>query len=300
MAVLGAGVLCVTLTAVQDRAVQQSIPSIRVDVDLVLVNVTVTDTRNRFVGGLSKEHFRIWEDKVEQDIQYFSNEDTPVSLGVVFDESGSMGGRSPSSLTPQQRTRIQETKLQAFNCLKDSLREDEFFLIEFSSQPQVTADFTDDPARLKEKIFFAGAGGRTALWDAVYLGVAKVQEGQYPRKALLVTSDGDDNNSRYTLGQLKTILREQDVRIYTTAANATLDGLNSLSTLTGGAVLRSSNTCEELKAELRNQYVIGYRPTNRSKDGEFRRITVRINADRLPKGFPGLSVRARQGYYATP
>jgi len=279
----------------------QSNRTIRVDVDLVLINVTVTDSRNRFVEDMSKEHFRVFEDKVEQEILTFSNEDAPVSLGIVFDRSGSMGGgKASAKLPPGFRGRLDEMRSTAYSCLKDALRDDEYFLLEFSDTPQVVADFTTDLTNLKEKLLFVGANGRTALWDAIYSGVAKVREGTHARKALLVLTDGQENNSRYTLGQLKSMLREEDVRIYSYGPDVQFDGLNSLSEISGGRVFRSSSPCKELEAELRTQYVLGYRPTNRSKDGEFRKVTVRVNTDSLPKNISGLTVRARQGYYATP
>jgi Ca-activated chloride channel family protein len=282
---------------------QQSPPlQIRVDVDLVLVNVTVTDSRSRFVEGMRREHFRIWEDKVEQDIVTFSNEDAPVSLGIILDRSGSMGEKKiPSNASPQYRDKFEEMRTTAFSCLKGGIRDDEYFLIEFSNSPQVVADFTNDMSKLREKLLFSGPGGFTALWDAIYLGAAQVEKGTHPRKALLVLTDGLENNSRYTLSQLKNVLREQDVRIYSYGGgNVTFDGLNSLTSITGGRTFMGSNPCKELEAELRTQYVIGYRPTNRTKDGEFRRITVRIKSEGLPKNISGLTVRARQGYFATP
>jgi|SRR5688572_11583900 len=278
--------------------------AIRVDVDLVLANVTVTDKRNRFVQGLSKEHFRIFEDKVEQEIQTFSNEEAPITLGIVIDRSGSMGEKSvsktPPVVAPQIRAKLDKMRETAYSCLRTGLREDEYFLVEFSGTPEVVADITNDMSRLREKLLFTGAGGRTALWDAIYLGASKVQEGTHSRKALLVLTDGLENNSRYTLSQIKEVLREQDVRVYSYGGNVTFDGLNALTELSGGRTFLGSSPCKQLEAELRSQYVIGYRPTNRQKDGEFRRINVRINSESLPKGLSGLNIRARQGYFATP
>ena len=284
---------------------QQSNRTIRVDVDLVLVNVTVTDSRGRFVQGMSKEHFRIWEDKVEQEIVHFGNEDASVSLGVIFDRSGSMGTMSNKRYAPGFGGVIDWMRSTAFSCLKNALKDDEYFLIEFANSPTLAADFTDDLSKIKENLLFIGANGRTALWDAIYAGVTKVQEGQHPRKALLILTDGRENNSRYTLAQLKSVLREQDVRIYSFDPRAAwpevlYDGLDSLAEMSGGRVFRSASPCSELEAELRSQYILGYRPTNRAKDGEFRKITVRTNSESFPKNLSGLTVRVRQGYYATP
>jgi Ca-activated chloride channel family protein len=295
-AVLFGGVLVAALVARDDILARQSIPNITVDVDVVLVNVAVTDHLNRFVGGMSQKHFRIFEDKVEQEILTVSHEDAPISLGIIFDRSGSMGAKRPGT----GGFAIDNTRLAALNCLRDGLRDDQYFLVEFSNTPQVTRDFTSDLSRLRENILFVGAGGRTALWDAIYMGVNKMEKGIHPRKALLVLTDGLENSSRYSLGQIRRLLLEQDVRIYSYGTNATFDGLTGLSTATGGAILRSNTSCEELRADLRNQYVIGYRSTNRNKDGQFRRISVRINPAAFPKAFPDLKVRAKEGYFAAP
>ena len=302
--------LCIVLLWVSLLAGQGAAPappiqtnrSIRVDVDLVLVNVTVTDRYGRFVQGLSKEHFQVWEDKVEQEIATFSGEDTPVSLGIILDRSGSMGVTKPRATDSRSPSILDEARSYAFECLKDGIREDEYFLVEFSSKAQVVADFTNDLSRLREKLLFVEAGGRTALWDAIYAGVAKSQDGMYTRKALLVLTDGLENNSRYTLFNLKEVLRERDVRIYGVNAtpNVQFDGLAQLIELSGGRSFGSSNPCQELAADLKNQYVLGYRPTNRASDGAFRKITVRLDPSSLPKGVSDLSVRARAGYYAAP
>jgi Ca-activated chloride channel family protein len=293
---LFSGVLAAALVVREDILARQSVPNIRVDVDMVLVNVSVTDSLNRFVGGLTQKHFRIFEDRVEQEILTLSHEDAPISLGIIFDRSGSMGAKRPGT----RGLAIDNTKLAAFSCLRDGLRDDQYFLIEFSKTPQVTRDFTNDPTRLRENILFVGAGGRTALWDAIYMGVTKMEKGIHPRKALLVLTDGLENNSRYSLGQIKKLLLEQDVRIYSYGANVTFDGLTSLSSATGGGILRANSNCGELRADLRNQYVIGYRSTNRNKDGQFRRISVRINPAAFRKATPDLKVRAKEGYFAAP
>jgi Ca-activated chloride channel family protein len=271
----------------------QPLRTINVDVDLVLVNATVTDARNRFVKDLSKEHFRLWEDKVEQEITHFNAEDSPVSLGIVFDRSGSMGSKQP-----RPGESISQNRAQVYTCLRDTLKDDEYFLIEFSDRPELIIDFTRDPSRLMEKLAFLGAGGSTALWDAIYMGVAKLQHRTNPRKGLLVLTDGLENHSRYSLSDLKRAVRETDVRIYNFyRQEVQWDGMQSLADITGGSVFRSSNPCKELAADLRNQYVIGYRPTNRATDGAWRDISVKLNTASLP-GISNLSVRARKGYYA--
>jgi len=285
----------------------QSTRGIQVDVDLVLVNVTVTDSRNRFVQGLSKENFQVWEDKVEQQITTFEREDSPVSLGIVIDKSGSMGGKRPPAVASGSRilppstwqTLIDGARSSAYSCLQDGLRDDEYFMIEFADSPQIVADYTNNVSELKEKLLFLGAGGSTALWDAIYAGVAKLQDATNPRKALLVLTDGLENHSRYSLSELKNALRERDVRIYTMdRVEVQVDGLQQLVKQSGGRVFRSASPCKELAAELRNQYLIGYRSTNRAKDGAWRDIRVRISSTDLPREMSNLTARARAGYFA--
>ena len=271
---------------------------INLDVKMVLVTVTVTDKHNRFVQGLQKENFQVWEDKFEQTPIHFSSETTPVTLGIVLDKSGSMGGRRPKAgaAPPSLQDRMITT---AASCLREGTRVDEYFLLEFSSSPMITADFTSDISKLGERLVFMDAGGSTALWDAIYLGVRKLEDASNPRKALLVLTDGRENRSRYSLAELKGLLREQDVRIYSMdRVEVQIDGLAQLSDLTGGRVFRSSEPCKELSADLRNQYVIGYRPTNGASDGAWRDIRVRIRPEGLPKEMSDLNVRARKGYYA--
>jgi Ca-activated chloride channel family protein len=271
---------------------------IDLDVKMVLVTATVTDKHNRFVQGLKEENFQIWEDKVEQKVKTFSSETTPLTLGIILDKSGSMGGHhiSPGGTPP---TLQDQAISMATSCLREGTREDEYFLLEFSDRPMITADFTHDVSQLSQRLVFMDGGGMTALWDAIYLGVRKIENASNTRKALLVLSDGNENKSRYSLSDLKGALREQDVRIYSMDRVAVqFDGLAQLSDITGGRVFRSSNPCKELSADLRNQYVLGYYPTNRASDGSWRNLRVAVRQEGLPKELSDLNVRARKGYYA--
>src|SRR3989449_2622155 len=155
--------------------------TLKVDVDLVLVNATVTDSLNRYVSGLEKEHFQIWEDKLEQKIEYFSAEDVPISLGVIFDVSGSM------------KDKISTARDAAVTFLKTGNPEDEYFLVEFANRPEVAEDFTTDVTRLQNRLIFTPAKGMTAMNDSVYLGLEKLKEGNNPKKALILIIDGEDN-----------------------------------------------------------------------------------------------------------
>jgi len=282
------------------KASPQDPNRLKVDVDLVLVNATVTDPQNRYVTGLEKEHFQIWEDKLEQKIEYFSAEDVEISLGVIFDVSGSM------------KDKISTARDAAVTFLKTGNPEDEYFLVEFSSRPEVAEDFTTDVSRLQNRLIFTPAKGMTAMYDSVYLGLEKLREGKNPKKALLLITDGEDNRSRYTFSNVREFVKEQDVQIY---AIGIVDDFNSqlgsghtgramieeLSDLTGGraffpdSVYDLEDICTKIAVELKNQYVIGYSSTNVAKDGKWRKLRLKINP---PKGLPRLSVRAKSGYYA--
>jgi Ca-activated chloride channel homolog len=274
--------------------------TLKVDVDLVLVNATVTDTLNRYVSGLSQEHFQIWEDKLEQKIAYFSSEDVPVSLGVIFDVSGSM------------KDKISTARDAAVTFLKTGNPDDEYFLVEFANRPEVAADFTTDVSKLQNKLIFTPAKGMTALYDAVYVGLEKVKEGSNPKKALLLITDGEDNRSRYTFQNVKDFVKEQDVQIYaigiTDEWNSQLGAghtgramIEELTDLTGGrsffpdSVYELEDICTKIAVELKNQYIIGYHSTNAAKDGKWRKLRMKVNP---PKGIQHLNVRAKSGYYA--
>ena len=273
--------------------------TLKIDVDLVLINATVTDPQNRYVTGLDGEHFEIFEDRVEQEIQYFSAEDVPLSLGIVFDVSGSM----------KDKLSIARDAAVAF--LKTGSPEDEYFLAEFSAKPSIAQDFTTDISRLQNNLIFTEAKGMTALYDAVYLALEKVDEGSNPKKALLMITDGEDNRSRYTFGNVREFVKESDVQIYSIGIvnnwNSQLAMgrtgralIEELSEVTGGrsffpnSVYELEDITTKIAVELKNQYVIGYFSTNEGKDGKWRKVKVDVNP---PRGLPRLSVRAKQGYY---
>src|SRR5262249_46577344 len=154
---------------------------LRIDVNVVLVNATVTDSHGHYVPNLESEHFRVWEDRIEQKIGYFASEDIPQSVGILLDVSGSM----------QNKVTVAQQAVLKF--LQMANRDDECFLIEFSDRPELSADFTANFGRLETQLSAAHANGNTALYDAVYLGLQKVRAGRNPRKALLLITDGEDN-----------------------------------------------------------------------------------------------------------
>ena len=269
------------------------------NVDMVLVPITVTDPMNRLVTGLEQEDFQVYENNGEQKIRSFASEDAPVSIGIIFDLSGSMTSKL---------IRARESILQF---IKTANPEDEFFVIGFNDRPELIEDFTSSVEDIQARLATVRSGHRTALLDAIYYGVAKMKEAKHERKALLVVSDGGDNRSRYTEGEVRAQVRESDVEIYsigifdpyaaTPEERTGPNLLNDLCEETGGRLFRvddvseMSDIAEKISTELRNQYVIGYTPKNMSRDGKWRKVKVKLNP---PSGLPPLTVHARTGYYA--
>jgi Ca-activated chloride channel homolog len=275
-------------------------PMIRSKVDLVLVPVTVTDPMNRLVTGLDKENFQVFEGKEQQEVRNFSSEDAPVSLGIIFDMSGSMSSK------------IERAREAVGEFFKTANPQDEFFLIAFADKPQEVSDFTQSVDDLQGKLIYTIPKGRTALLDAIYLGISKMREAKYPKKALLIISDGGDNHSRYTEGEIKSLVKEADVMIYsigiydhyfqTEEERLGPALLSDISDLSGGRSFTIDNpndladVATKIGIELRNQYVLGYRPKNPGHDGKWHKIRVKLLP---PKGLPPLHVYARTGYYAS-
>jgi len=272
---------------------------IRMNVDMVLVPVTITDPMNRLVTGLEMEDFQVFENGNSQKIHTFASEDAPVSIGIVFDLSGSMSSKL---------IRARESILQF---IKTANPQDEFFVIGFNDRPELIEDFTTSVEDIQARLATVRSGHRTALLDAIYYGVAKMKDARHERKALLVVSDGGDNRSRYTEGEVRAQVREADVEMYaigifdpyaaTPEERTGPQLLNDLSEETGGRLFRvddvseMSDIAEKISTELRNQYVIGYRPKDLTRDGKWRKVKVKVNP---PPGLPPLTVHARTGYYA--
>ncbi|HJT70156.1 MAG TPA: VWA domain-containing protein [Terriglobales bacterium] len=273
---------------------------VRSKVNLVLVPVTVTDPMNRLVTGLDKENFQVFEGKEQQEVRNFSSEDAPVSLGVIFDMSGSMSSK------------IERAREAVIEFFKTANPQDEFFLITFADKPEEISDFTQSIDDLQGKLVFTVPKGRTALLDAIYLGLSKMRDAKYPKKALLIISDGGDNHSRYTEGEIKGLVKEADVMIYsigiydhyfqTEEERLGPALLSDISDLSGGRAFTIDNpndladVATKIGIELRNQYVLGYRPKNPGHDGKWHKIKVKLLP---PKGLPPLHVYARTGYYAS-
>lgn len=288
--------------AAPTAATPRANPDFRVDLPVVLINVSVTDPLNRFVTGLEKEHFRLLEEKVEQKVVSFSSEDAPLSVGLVFDCSGSMGSKL---------SKAREATAQFF---KTANPEDEFFLIEFNDRPELVVPFTTSTEEIQNRLTFTQAKGRTALLDGVYLAMNTMKKARNPRKAILIVSDGGDNSSRYTESEIKNAVREADVQVYAVGIFESIGGrgrtaeelagpglLSEMAEQTGGRHFPVENIAElpdvaaKIGIELRNQYVLGYTPSNQEKNGKYRRVQVKLVQ---PKGLPPLKAIYRTGYYA--
>jgi Ca-activated chloride channel family protein len=268
-------------------------------VDLVLVPVTITDPMNRLVTGLEKENFQLFEGGAGQEIKTFSSEDAPVSLGVIFDSSRSMSSKMD---------RAKDAVMEFF---KTANPQDEFFMITFSDAPEVVSDFTNSVDEIQNKLVYAVPQRMTALLDAIYMGVTKMRQAKYAKKALLIISDGGDNHSRYTENEIKALVKEADVTVYaigiydryfaTPEERLGPELLGEVAELSGGRAFTVENpndladVATKIGIELRNQYVLGYRPQNALRDGKWRKIKVKLLP---PKGLPPLRVYARTGYYA--
>jgi Ca-activated chloride channel family protein len=276
--------------------------SVRMDVELSLVNITVTDPYDRIVTGLEADSFRVFEDNVEQEVVTFSSEDVPISVGVILDLSGSMASK------------IGEAKEAALQFFKSANPEDEFLLVTVSEHAQLSSGFTTSIEALGNSLLSRSAKGRTALLDAVYLGVSEMRNAHSAKRALLIISDGGDNNSRYNERDIRRLVREANTQLdtigifdpvgYRSRTPEELNGpslLSELTELSGGRAFDVKNTSEladiatKVGMELRNQYILGYQPSNKAHDARWRKIKVKL---RTPRGLPPLTVHAKPGYYA--
>jgi Ca-activated chloride channel homolog len=274
--------------------------AIRTETQITLVGASVTDPLGRLVTGLQQENFRIFEDGVEQEVVRFSSEDVPVSIGVIFDMSGSMADKIDKS---------REAAVQFFRTANPA---DEFFLVNFNDRAQLISPFTGSVDDLQDRLMYTGAHGLTALFDGVYLGLSQMRGAHNTKKALLILSDGGDNHSRYSETEVRKFVREADVQIYAIGLFDPDGGptpeeregpglLGDLTMMTGGRTFVVKNVNQlpdiatKISMELRNQYVLGYRPSQRAHDGKWRKIKVRLNP---PKGMPPLTVAAKSGYFA--
>jgi Ca-activated chloride channel homolog len=270
-------------------------PLFKVEVETVFVSVSVTDPYGRYVTGLEKENFKVYEDQVEQEILHFSQKAAPISVGLIFDVSRSMG----------DNYNIRKAKNAIIGFLKDGNDEDEYFLVTFNQRSTLVQTFTRSRDTVQNEVAVQKPGGSTALYDAVYMGLDYVKRGTNEKKAIILITDGEDNSSRYSPSEVREFAKELNVLVYGIGLEGLLGNggsvIQNIISITGGRVFRPANFNELdyyiglIHAELRSQYVLGYSPTGRIHDGKWRRIRVKLEA---PPGMPKLAIQAREGYYA--
>jgi Ca-activated chloride channel homolog len=277
-------------------------PSFRADSNLVVIPVSVTDIVNRFVLGLRKDDFKLFDNGVEQPLAHFSGEDVPLSIGLAFDISGSMDYK--------MRTSRDATSTM----LKTMSPDDEALLVEFNDKAELTVGFTAKPQEIRDALQKVQPTGLTALLDAVKFALTEMKNAKNPRKAIVIVSDGGDNSSKYTPAEIEALVREADVEIYAMGVFDPLASLaltpeevsgprllSEIATQTGGRAFAASvssdlpSVAARIAIELRNQYVLGYYPRNQVKDGKYHTIEVKVAQ---PTGVPELKIHWRQGYYA--
>jgi Ca-activated chloride channel family protein len=277
---------------------QGAIGIIRKSVELVLVPVTVMDESNRIITGLGPENFRLYENKHPQPIKHFWKEDTPVSVGIVLDVSGSMD------------TKVERARDAVVAMLTASNPEDEFFLVTFADRPTLVQDFTPNVDDIRGQLLFTRPKGSTSLIDAIVMAISHMRSARYQRRALVIISDGGDNRSRYTEKEVKSLIKEEGVLVYSIgvfdtqfrtmeerlgpALLTTISGLTGASAYTLDNPMHLPAVAEHIANELRNQYILGYSPIQPQRDGKWKKIKVKLA---LPRGLRALRVQARTGYY---
>lgn len=263
--------------------------NLRLDLKMVLVPVSVTDTLDRPFTTLPRESFRLTEDGVEQKISSFSQEDGPVSLGLLFDSSGSMKNRLEASVEAM-RLLFQTTTTG-----------DEFFVVQFADRARLLGGFTTEPNEIHSRLGLVEAKGWTALLDAIAVGAHQMKAARNSRRVLLILSDGSDNNSRFSEAEIRNLVMEGDLRVYGIGLLHRPRLLQQLAEETGGRVLIAQNIkdlpdiVERLSREIRSQYVLGYASGNPENDGKYHKVKVELSP---PPGAPSLRASWRRGYYA--
>jgi Ca-activated chloride channel family protein len=276
---------------------------ISVKTDLVSLTLTVTDLYGRLVSGLKKSDFTVFDNNQEQEITFFSDADAPASIGILFDVSDSMSGE-----------KIGKARKALGKFINTSHPSDEYFLIGFNSRAQLLLDRTRDGDAVLEKLTLVKPKDNTALYDACYLGVERVTRGTRQKKAMLIISDGQDNASRYNFGEVRRLLKESDVTVYAVGIMDRGDAgsvmgmqgqafLDELTSVTGGKAfypqtdVELDEIFERLAVELRHQYSIGFTPKDFTPDGKWHKVKVKVKP---PRGISRLTLRTREGYYASP
>jgi Ca-activated chloride channel family protein len=292
--------LLLSLAQLGSRALHRHDRPLHVDVDVVLVPVTVNDSRNRPVTALNKQNFTLFEEDKRQEIRYFSAEEAPLSIAILLDVSNSM-----SDKLDIERAAI----VEFFN---NANPDDEYFAITFSDRPRVVASSTKSIDEVQWKLMTVEPGGPTAMLDAVYLAESKLRSARFERKAIVIISDGGDNASRYTLREIKSLVRESDAQIYaiglfdkffvgTLEEKLGKKWLSEITDATGGRTLTVDNRAKVPEAaatlgrEMRHQYVLGYRP-NVAGVSRWRKIKVSVTQ---PDTEQRLHAHYKKGYLYT-
>ncbi|MGH9502589.1 MAG: VWA domain-containing protein [Terriglobales bacterium] len=256
---------------------------LRADVDVVLVPVTVTDSMNRPVLGLQKQDFRVYEDNAPQQVQYFSADEAPISVGMLLDTSKSMTNKFVTE------------RAAAEEFFKNANPLDDYFVITFDDQPTLLATSIEAIPDLQETLTSYTPDGHTALLDAVYMAVARMRTARYERRVLLIISDGADNHSRYGLKEVRRLVEEANVGIYAIGIFDSLffrsfeelmgkRWLEEITDVTGGQTVAASSLdkvpeiAAAVSRQMRTQYVLGYRPRNLGHDGKWRKIKVHVSS----------------------
>ncbi len=274
----------------------------RLKTELISFTATITDKEGRAIAGLDKQAFTVFDNDVRQEISFYSNQDLPASVGIVFDVSGSIN---------ETKLRLARRALSHF--IESSHKDDDYSLISFSERPRLLIEKTNDSDLVLNRVAGLTAGGRTALYDAIARGLEQLTRGAHPKRTLIVLSDGEDNNSRIRIDQLRKTIQESDAVVYAIGAGTDSAGKLTPSQMRGGYILERLAEAsggkaffpqnseemieifEQIALELRRQYSIAYTPSNFVADGRWHRIKVRVAP---PSGLGRLSVRHRPGYFA--
>jgi len=272
---------------------------LKANVDLVLVNVTVNDSKDQAITHLRASDFSVLDDKHRQQIRYFSSDDVPISIVIVLDSSGSM------------RNRFEPARNAAIEFFQACNPQDEFAVVTFADQPRLLVESNGSISEIEAALNRVQPGGETALWDAVYLGLQRLRHASYTRKALLLISDGEDNHSRYLQKEIKSVLQEADVQLYAISViqsfptkqeeKSGLLALDEVASTTGGQLLLTHDASElhravrQISDDLRSQYVLGYLPGPSARDGKWHHLKVELNVPKSRK----FRAYAKNGYYGS-
>ena len=293
MAFAGSNIGCPAFQQTQSgnsQSVQKPEDKIQLQTKLVSLTVTVSDRFGRFVTGLEKRNFDVFDDGVKQEIAHFSDEDAPLTLGIVYDVSGSMGDLTSRSF--QALRKFFET----------SHEDDEYFIVAFNDRVKLVQDFTNSPGEIMSKVIFVKAKGSTALYDGVYLGLEKARQGRHRKRALLIISDGEENSSRYSGRELRDMLKESDVAVYGITISQLYAGVGTLEQLSdwsGGMTFSPADEPQtrdiytRIALMLRHQYTIGFYPSDTASAALWHKVRIGLTA---PRGLGRLSVSYKQSY----